>query len=221
MNTDEFWALIDSVRAAVPDGDQNAFLQATKEKLLQFPSREIAAWYKIYTSVVAQADHRELWQACDDCGIYVSDDAFYYFRAWLISQGKDVYSAVLENPRTLLRLISNPEDASFEGFNYVSWRVYSQKACEEHFSKEGLEKYYTAWALENLNVADPSLMLPGETQQEYSRRLFQYHLEDEFDIFTAVEKLSSLDEQVSAAKEKAENLQENGNAQQQTPNQER
>jgi len=221
MNIDSFWQLIDSVKAAVPDGDQKSFLEVTKEKLLQLPSQEIAKWYKIYIAVVAQADRRAIWQACDDCGIYVSDDAFYYFRAWLVSQGKDVYSSVLNNPNNLLDLVSHPEDASFEGFNYVSWRAYSQKACEEHFTKQGIERYYQQWVRENLVIADASLMRPDETPHEYSLRMFNYHLEDKFDIFTAVEKLTSFDEQVSVAEKKLHTLLEDDSSHSKAPARER
>lgn len=211
MDKNLFWELIDSVNREVPNGDHSAVLQATREKLYQLPSTEIAAWYKLYNTIVNQADRRDLWQVCDDCGIHASDDGFYYFRAWLVSQGRDVYTAVLNNPQSLPEFFSDPENASFEAYNYVSWSVYSQKASEEHFGIEGLKRYYAQWRLENLDGVDSSLMRPGETRQEYSLRLFRYHLEEEFDIFEALEHLPALDEQVASAAAKTDITAESNN----------
>lgn len=201
MPQKHFWQLIDHVNAAVECADKITILQATKAQLSRFSSQEILEWYKRYDQVVKKADRVDLWRACADCGIHASNDGFYYFRAWLVSQGKDVYTSVLEDPEKLSEYVPDPEEASFEGYNYVTWDVYAQKACEEELGREGMEQYRKQWLSEHVaEIHD--FRGPYESPEECGKRLFKYHLEDKYDILEDMTKRPSLVKKIQAAAEK-------------------
>ena len=201
MAQNQFWQLIDRVNASVGHADKITILQATKDQLSMLSSQEILEWYKRYDQVIKKADRVDLWRACADCGIHASNDGFYYFRAWLVSQGKDVYTSVLKDPGKLPDYVSDPENASFEGYNYVTWDIYAQKACEEALGREGMEQYRKQWLSEHIaEIHD--CRGPYESPEECGKRLFKYYLEDKYDILEDMTKRPPLTKKIQAAAEK-------------------
>ena len=61
-----------------------------------------------------------------------SDDAFEYFRNWVISRGKNTYYAAKENPDSLISECIEGEDYySFEGFWYVALTAFTNKTGKD------------------------------------------------------------------------------------------
>ena len=61
-----------------------------------------------------------------------------YFRYWLISRGRAVYEAALEDPDALVEEITRAEYPSFELFAYVPEKSYRARA-EAEFPEVGLQ----------------------------------------------------------------------------------
>ena len=149
MNIEKFWALIDSVNSQVDCNDKDSVLSVTKAKLCLLSSSEIVEWYKLYEAIHKDAYRDALWNACSQCGIHDSDDGFYYFRAWLISRGREVFTSVLANPNSLSDYVSDPESAEFELYSYISWQAYAEKACKEKLGENGYDDFRNNWISKN------------------------------------------------------------------------
>ena len=107
----EFWSLIDEARAT-----RNT--AKTLERLLTcIPAVEILAfegWFQAYYSAVSRQD---LWAAVYLIRGGCSDDAFDYFRAWLIGQGASTLLAAVRDPETLAGCVGDddPRDEALLG----------------------------------------------------------------------------------------------------------
>lgn len=95
MDKERFWKVIAEVNRCVSSGDQEAVLEATRKKLMEYSAADIARWHEIRGVYMDLAYRNDLWAACAATGTHCSDDGFIDFRSWLISQGRDVYMQVL------------------------------------------------------------------------------------------------------------------------------
>ena len=111
--------------------DYDGILYATQKKLLAYSSEEIAGWGSVQRYYNDLADTGGIFAASCFLNDFMSDDGFYDFRMWLISQGKDVYMAALEDPDSLADL-DLPEDipstmaTRWESYGYVANHAYEQ-----------------------------------------------------------------------------------------------
>lgn len=125
-----FWNIIDaSLKSSKSQDDQETFLvkeieKLTPKEIIGFRLRTDTLLFDTYTS--------EMW-----CAGYVmnggcSDDAFEYFRNWIISRGKDIFYAAKENPDSLISECIEGEDYySFEGFWYVALTAFTNKTGKD------------------------------------------------------------------------------------------
>lgn len=140
MDEKQFWSLIEQSRAAVQavgddlDEQQAAQCESLANLLEQLDWQEIAAFDNRFSTLVIQSYNEKLWCAayvlCGGC----SDDAFDYFRYWLISRGEAVYCSVLAAPDSLIDHVSRDADDScyeFEDFAYVAMDVFEAKTGAE------------------------------------------------------------------------------------------
>ena len=127
MDKETFWKVIGEVNRCVEDGDQEAVLEATQRKLMEYSAVDIARWHEIKGVYMQLADRNDLWAACAATGTHCTDDGFIDFRSWLISQGKDVYMQVLQDPDSLAEVEIPKEGADFEAYGYVALYAYGQK----------------------------------------------------------------------------------------------
>jgi Protein of unknown function (DUF4240) len=73
-----------------------------------------------------------------------SDDGFDYFRGWLISQGRKIFEAALENPDSLADVIDEEAEADFE-FENASilniavwiWEAKTRLKTDEFYAQLG------------------------------------------------------------------------------------
>lgn len=117
MEKDGFWQVIDGVNAKLGRGDQAAVLRATETALMAFHPQDILDWHNIKDVYMKQANRLDLWAACTATHSHDTDDGFTDFRAWLISQGKDVYMAALADPDSLAGLDVPACSCNFESYN--------------------------------------------------------------------------------------------------------
>src|SRR5690242_15781126 len=101
MNESTFWGLIEKAKAGSKgDPDQQvALLQKSLEPLSE---ADILDFDRLFHVQMYQSYTRDLWAAAYIINGGCSDDAFDYFRAWLISRGQQVFSNALKDPETLV-----------------------------------------------------------------------------------------------------------------------
>ena len=145
MDKETFWGVIDAANSRVDSGDQEAILEATQKKLLEFSAADIAKWHEIKGVYMELAYRNDLWAACAATGTHCSDDGFMDFRSWLISQGRDVYMQVLQDPDSLAEVEIPKEGADFEAYGYVALNAYGQKKEIETKGLASVLKDYLAW----------------------------------------------------------------------------
>lgn len=130
MDKDTFWQIIDSVNSKVSSADQQEILRVTQEKLLDYDPKEIAVWANILGYYSELANTSGIFAASCLLNEYMSDDGFMDFRAWLISRGKEVYTAAVRNPDSLAGL-EIPEDTRFELYGYVVYDAFKSKCKDD------------------------------------------------------------------------------------------
>ncbi|MFD4636625.1 DUF4240 domain-containing protein [Lentzea sp. NPDC058436] len=100
MDAGGFWKLVDNAVSGAPDLDQRrAWLSG---RLALLPAGEIADFTVLLDAQRARVDTWAHWQAATlICSGLCGMDSFFYFQAWLIGQGRAVFSAVAESPDAL------------------------------------------------------------------------------------------------------------------------
>jgi hypothetical protein len=99
MDRNAFWALIDEARARAAEDDAVADEAA---KLLAVRSRDdIFAFDRIFRELMAESYRTPLWGAAYTINGGCSDDAFDYFRGWLIGQGRATFESAVADPDSL------------------------------------------------------------------------------------------------------------------------
>lgn len=130
MEEEAFWNIVaSSLNNTSNEEEQESFLIRTIGKL----SLPEMIGFKLRTDeLLAETYTSKMW-----CAAYVmrggcSDDAFEYFRNWLISRGKDVYKQAKENPDNLVSQIEEGlNEYEFEGFTYVAGSAFEKKTGKD------------------------------------------------------------------------------------------
>ena len=154
MHIDSFWEIIDKANTESSHKGQEAILKSVENQLSKLPSKEIAEWFNVHHLYLDLAERKDVEQAASNCGIYLSDDSFLYFRGWLLSLGKDAFYTIMNDPETLSEYVTTPADARFEGFVYAGHDVYTQKAFSEEYGPEGMKLWRNNWLAENPDKGD-------------------------------------------------------------------
>ncbi|MDH5327971.1 MAG: DUF4240 domain-containing protein [Gammaproteobacteria bacterium] len=129
MNEDKFWKLIDETRVEAGT-DFSERVQTLKDKLSNLSAGDIEKFDSIYFEQIVNAYRWPLWGAAYVINGGCSDDGFRYFCDWLISEGREMYDAALEDPEALAEL-DDVEDFSFEEFGYAALEAYEEKTGKD------------------------------------------------------------------------------------------
>ncbi|MCU0431519.1 MAG: DUF4240 domain-containing protein [Cytophagaceae bacterium] len=141
LSEEKFWKIIE---AAHKDSDDDAELlvDTLVETLAEKSEKEIIGFDYQFSKAMRKSYTSELWctayVACGGC----SDDGFDYFRAWLVSRGKEIFTKALKNPDTLIHeflKLSDGEYPELEGILYVASSAYEAKTGNDLY--EALEQY--------------------------------------------------------------------------------
>lgn len=90
MDETEFWEIIDSTREAA-EGDPEDHADLLVERLTQLDPDSVLDFARHFEARYNRAYHWDLWGAATVLLGGASDDAFDYFRCWLIGQGREVF----------------------------------------------------------------------------------------------------------------------------------
>jgi hypothetical protein len=129
MYETDFWQLIDETREAA-DGDPEEQAELLVDRLTQRPPEEIIDFAGLFEARVRRAYRWDLWGAAHLMLGGASDEAFEYFRYWLIGQGRHVFEGALHEPDNLADLVPafNEEegDGDAEDLGYAADEAYEQ-----------------------------------------------------------------------------------------------
>lgn len=145
MTEDQFWALIEKAQRT-SEGDQEVQLEHLQHALEQSSADDLLDFQRIFDRLHKLSYRADLWGAAFLMNGGASDDGFDYFRGWLISQGRDVFEAALENPDSLADAVEDGDEADF-GFENEdmlniagrAWRKKTGLGTDEFYSKLGDE----------------------------------------------------------------------------------
>lgn len=176
MGEDKFWEII-QLSAADDPQDQ---LDNLVDQLCEMTPDEIFGFDYQMDKHLEASYNPELWAAayivCGGC----SDDAFDYFRAWLISKGRDVYENALENPDSLIDVFKEMDESDFpenEEILYATLDAYEEATGKDDFYEvlETFEDNFQIFEIElNWDEDDP------KTLEAICPKLFERYYEDPF-----------------------------------------
>jgi hypothetical protein len=107
VNTDDYWALVDQARAGVNDpSDIEAVAARLVDVLVELGPERIVAADEEFQTLSAAGYNWSLWGAAYLIKGGASDDAFDYFRGWLIGHGRQVFEAALADPDSLADVVT-------------------------------------------------------------------------------------------------------------------
>jgi len=127
MPETEFWAIIDATAKFEADAERQE--DELRAELRKLNTEELAAFELAFQRELNRSYSWDLWGA--DYVIHggASDDGFEYFQRWLISKGRKVFSAVLDDPDCLTDILAEELGGplEFEEFGTVAGDVWTEK----------------------------------------------------------------------------------------------
>ncbi|MGH3323174.1 MAG: DUF4240 domain-containing protein [Streptomyces sp.] len=129
MDETEFWALIDSTRAAAADGDPEEQADLLVERLTRLDPDAVMFFARHFESRYNRASQWDLWAAAWILLDGVSDDAFDAFRCWLIGQGREVFESAAHEADSLADVLEGFDeelDGDGEDLGYAADEAYEQ-----------------------------------------------------------------------------------------------
>ncbi|MBK8207550.1 MAG: DUF4240 domain-containing protein [Planctomycetes bacterium] len=140
MDVSRFWALIDEARELAEGSDATERAASQAEHLTQLlkqrSAAEIETFERRFHELMNQSYRWDLWGAAYVIHGGCSDDAFDYFRAWLIGQGREVFERALKEPESLLELARQEPDPTSveleaEPLMYAAADAYIARTAED------------------------------------------------------------------------------------------
>lgn len=125
IDRETFWKLIENAKRQFPE-NMEAYEAWIKDQLIHMGPEQTFNFFTIFYGYMDAANQYGLWTAASMMKEYgCGDDGFTDFRAWLISQGREVYLNALKDPDTLAE-IPTYGDCCFERLGYVADYAYEE-----------------------------------------------------------------------------------------------
>ncbi|WP_069770831.1 DUF4240 domain-containing protein [Streptomyces sp. LUP30] len=129
MDETEFWELVDASREGA-EGDPEEQADLLVERLLGLDPESVLDFARHFESRYNRAYRWDLWGAAWLLLDGASDDAFDFFRCWLIGQGREVFEGALHgDPDSLADLLDDFDeeiDGDGEELGYAADEAYEQ-----------------------------------------------------------------------------------------------
>lgn len=122
-----FWQLIDEARNE--STNQFQFLDILKSNLERFNPQEMRRFDKFLNIKVNELNTWEHWALAYIVRRGCGDDAFDYFKVWVVSKGQKAFNAIQSIDKNKLVSIFN-EDPQLEEFYYLAEQVYEEKTSD-------------------------------------------------------------------------------------------
>ncbi|MCQ4207156.1 DUF4240 domain-containing protein [Streptomyces longispororuber] len=128
MDETEFWEIVDRTRVAA-DGDPEDHAELLVDRLLQSDPDSVLDFARHFEVRYNRAYRWDLWGAAWVLLGGASDDAFDFFRCWLIGQGREVFEGALHEPDALAELLDQFDeevDGDGEELGYAADEAYEE-----------------------------------------------------------------------------------------------
>jgi len=128
MDETEFWELVDATREGA-EGDPDEQADLLVDRLIQLDPDSVLDFARHFEYRYNRAYRWELWGAAWVLLDGASDDAFDFFRCWLIGQGRDVFEGAVHDPDSLADLVDDFDDeidGDGEELGYAADEAYEQ-----------------------------------------------------------------------------------------------
>jgi hypothetical protein len=128
MDETEFWEIVDSTRETAA-GDPEEHADLLVDRLAQLDPDSVTDFARHFETRFNRAYRWDVWAAADIMLGGASDDAFDFFRCWLIGRGRHVFEGALHDPDELANLVPDfsPEtDGDAEDLGYAADEAYEQ-----------------------------------------------------------------------------------------------
>jgi hypothetical protein len=128
MDETEFWEIVDSTREAA-EGDPEDHAELLVERLVRLDPDSVLDFARHFEVRYNRAYTWDLWAAAAVLLGGAGDDAFDWFRCWLIGQGREVFEGAVHDAETLAELLEDfdPElDGDGEELGYAADEAYEQ-----------------------------------------------------------------------------------------------
>ncbi|MFH0520215.1 DUF4240 domain-containing protein [Streptomyces sp. M41] len=128
MDETEFWELIDGTREAA-EGDPEEQADLLLDRLLGLDPDMVLDFARHFEARYNRAYTWDLWAAAWVLLDGASDDAFDFFRCWLIGQGRELYEGAVHEPDSLADLLDDFDeefDGDGEELGYAADEAYEQ-----------------------------------------------------------------------------------------------
>ena len=122
-----FWALIDGSRLI--SHDKIHFINELRSSLEKFNPNELRNFQRILSSKIKELNTWEYWALAYIVRRGCGDDAFDYFKAWVVSKGQKAFDAIKSLDENKLVSIFD-EDPQLEDFNYLAEEIYESKTLQ-------------------------------------------------------------------------------------------
>ena len=204
MDKEAFWWLVDSTEGE----DLDSRYRSLVDRLAQLSTDEIHEFNLRWHEAHQAAYSWDLWGAAYLIEGGASDDAFEYFRNWLILQGSAVFGDALANPDSLAERTGEVGDDNEEH----EFEAYPALDAWEAATGRDLDAYYVseAEALARLKLPSPQSATGGaptgqewdfDNDQEARRRLPRLAERSSRDTLTGVESESHTDASIERVSE--------------------
>ncbi len=128
MNNNELQNIIEAARSAsVESGD---FIEEMKNELRKFDVADIIAFNNFVKTMIVDLYRWDIWGIAYIVNGGCSDDGFIYFRRWVITQGKQFYTKLKENPDSVFT-DAEVTECECEDLTYAIDEVYQELTGNE------------------------------------------------------------------------------------------
>ncbi|MFF3940319.1 DUF4240 domain-containing protein [Streptomyces phaeofaciens] len=128
MDETEFWELVDASREGA-EGDPEDQADLLVDRLVRLDPESVLDFARHFEARYSRAYTWDLWGAAWVLLDGASDDAFDFFRCWLIGQGRDVFEGAVHDPDALAELLGDFDeelDGDGEDLGYAADEAYEQ-----------------------------------------------------------------------------------------------
>jgi hypothetical protein len=127
ISESQFWRFIDQARAGKP---ASADPDRLGKMLNRLDDEGLLDFGHMFYEKICDLNQWRLWGAGYVITGGMSDDAFHYFRSWIIGKGKDVFDVAMRDPDELGPFVDNPE-VDNESLEFVAANILEKRGIEE------------------------------------------------------------------------------------------
>jgi hypothetical protein len=126
MDESVFWQLLqDSVKESEDYNSDTASILV--EKLVEMDKESILEFEQVLRSKLIEAENFTVMIPLQVFDSFIGEDAFLYYRCWLVSRGKEVYEKSFEDPDHLATVVDEDTETEFSELLDVTTEAYSIK----------------------------------------------------------------------------------------------